>query len=166
MSRDRSGGYTSGFDEMLRQTRSRLADLGGGRAYAPARDAGPVDSEYRTRDLAPAQPIGETASAGPDIEAELNERFGEDWRFEVLRQDRVGDEITVVGELRIEALNFVQSESGRARLGGGGGDHTKLSGSADGISFSFLAPVNAAESQRQAFERARAEALRRCAQML
>ena len=162
MVRDRSGGYTSGFDEMLRQTRARLADLDGGPAEAPSRQTGPVDSDFRTRDL--ALPTA-TAEAGPDTEAQLNERFGEDWHFEVLRQDRNGDEIVVVGELRIEAQNFVQSESGRARLGAGG-HNANVSGSADGIPFSFQAPVNAAEGERQAYERARAEALRRCAQML
>ncbi|MDP6342747.1 MAG: hypothetical protein QF578_14415 [Alphaproteobacteria bacterium] len=146
---------------MLDRNRQRLDALYGG-SGRPAPMANP----------APAPPAVPPPAAAPErspVSARLDARYGEEWRFEVAERRRDGDEVIVLGKLFVgqgeEAV--AKSQFGRARIGAPSGG--RVSGSSDGVAFSFGAGGAApggGDSEEAAYRQAADAALAQCAEML
>ena len=95
----------------------------------------------------------------------LDERYGDGWRFEITSRRREKDEAIVVGALRLPGSGGVRTQFGSARISPGGGAG---SGSAGGVAFSFggAAAGTPLAAEEAAFERAREDALARCAALV
>ena len=178
--------YTSAFDDLLEKNRRELDALyrgtGGSDPSRPARSPAASAASGPTSAAAAAAPealpresvpraSGETAdAAAPPVassptERLLDERYGDGWRFDVTSRRREGDEVIVIGTLRLPGSGGVRTRFGSARISEDGG---ATSGSAGGVAFSFGGDgrERPAASEDAAFERARADALAGCAALL
>ncbi len=154
-------GQSSIFDEMLTQNKKRLDDLfRGGRSQAGQ----PVASSAAFTGLgvkaapAAAAPAIRLHPDSPVVRL-LNERFGNDWRYEIAEQQRAGDEAIVLCRLILGKERAVRSQFGRATIGEGA-----VTGASGGVRFK----VGGAGSQRgeeDAFRRAAEAALMSCADL-
>ncbi len=102
------------------------------------------------------------------IVEQLNQRFGDNWRYEVTDRQRDGDDVVVLCKLILPEKNVTKAQFGLARIGravAGTGAH----GSSSGVSFS-LGTSDAgswtSDTENAAFERATDDALTKCAAML
>ena len=177
-----SSRYTSAFDDLLAKNRRELDALYEGTGGRASSRPGPAPAAPRSAratsapgpgraPIAPAPPDSAAApAAGPPPSASpterlLDEKLGEGWRFEVTSRRREGNEVIVVGTLRLPGSGGVRTQFGSARVAAGGGANA---GSAGGVAFSFgggggESPLAAEEA---AFERAREDALASCAGLL
>jgi hypothetical protein len=156
----RPSGLSSAFDDMLAKTKKRFDDL-----YV--RERPPVAALFTVAKTSagdgwPAGSAGPAAPAqlDPDSPAvrQLNERFGNNWRFEIAERQRDGDEVIVLGRLILGKDGTVRTQFGRATIG------TKpLAGAAGGLKFQLGAGSNTDE--RDAFRRATEAALINCAEL-
>ena len=107
----------------------------------------------------------ESPPAASPAERLLDERYGDGWRFEITSRRREKDEAIVVGALRLPGSGGVRTQFGSARISPGGGAG---SGSAGGVAFTFggAAGESPLAAEEAAFERAREDALARCAALL
>jgi hypothetical protein len=144
------------FDDMLVQNKKRLDDLfRGGRAQAgePAARSPGVAGKSQTVAAAP------TVRLDPDSAAVrlLNERFGNDWRYEISEQRRAGDEVIVLCKLVLDRDGAVRTQFGRARISEG-----PVGGVSGGVRFK-IGSETAEYGEREAFRRAAEAALMNCA---
>ena len=189
-----SSRFTSAFDELLEQSRRELDALYRDAAPAgPSRSAPPSEPPPST---APAQGANPSAAPGGPfparaalpashpppassaslsrrppsaarVERLLDERYGDGWRFEVTSRRREGNEVIVVGTLRLPGADGgLRAQFGSAPVAPAAGSGGGASGSAGGVGFSFggggpRGDPRAAEEA--AFERARQDALASCA---
>lgn len=146
---------SSAFDEMLSRNRQRLDQLYrsprlGTTAAAPAAPAAT---------LPPALPPG----FDPELSVaarRLTERFGADWRFEILSRRRDGDEAIVLGKLTLAQDGTLRMQFGRAKIPGG-----PVSGSSAGHRFAVSGAATAMDEEK-GFRRATEAALKNCADQL
>lgn len=150
---------SSVFDDMLTQNRKRFDDLyHGGRSKA-----GGLPAVARSTIPAPGRPA--SASAMPSIVLDptsspairrLNERFGNDWRYEIVDRQRDGDEAIVLCRLTFGKEGAVRTQFGRAKLPSG-----PVGGTSEGLRFT-LNMADAAQDEGATFRRATEAALMNC----
>ena len=154
---ERERSLTAAFDDMLRDSRQKFEILSG----RPA-----PDPEETT-----ASPPPPEAAPGPVSPAErrLAERFGEDWRYEVLERRRDGGEVTVLCKVTAQEGAVVKSQFGSARLDDARAGRS-IAGSADGVAFSLVLHDGAEGSvfatEEAAYARAVELALGKCADLM
>ncbi len=181
MAGDRLSGFSSAFDEVLAQNRRQLDELlsksQSASGAAPQRGADATRSTSARHQAPQARQATEPhASAGAhrfDADASaavqrLQARFGSDWRYDVVEQFREADECIVRCRITIPSSGVNKTQFGSARVGGGA---ARISGAADGVSFSLQlgdAPVaqSAQAAEQAAFQQAVESALTRCEEML
>jgi hypothetical protein len=158
MADTRRGEQSSIFDNMLAQTKKRFDALyRGGRL--PAR--GPAAPANRT--VAEVSGSAGTAAAAsiplhPQSAAvrRLNERFGPDWRYEIVERQRDGDEAIVLCRLIFGKEGAVRTQFGRATVA-----RAPVAGTSEGLRFR-LDISGAGEDERDAFRHATEAALMNC----
>ena len=89
----------------------------------------------------------------------MNERFGNDWRYEITEQRRDGDEAIVLGKLFLGKEGAVRSQFGRAKISEG-----PVAGHSGGVRFK-IGSAGAEQGERDAFRRATEAALMNCADL-
>jgi hypothetical protein len=147
------------FDDMLVQNRKRFDDLyRGGRAHPGESVAGAKSAAGGARDTVS---LGATPSALLDPASSLavrrlNERFGNDWRYEIASRQRDGDEAIVLCKLIFGKEGAVRTQFGRAKFSRG-----PVTGTSGGVRFRLDAG-NAEQDERDAFRRATEAALINC----
>ena len=142
----------SSFDEMLERNRRELDGMYGGIAWTDPREAAP--------------PPG--AAVASPVVRQLNQRFGDEWRYEITERRRDGDEVVVLCRLTLPERNVTKAQFGLARIGRAGAG-AAVRGSAGGVSFTLGAGESgwlAGDSEDAAYERAADDALAKCAAML
>ncbi len=132
-------GPSSVFDDMLMQSKKRFDALSRG---------GP----------ATAAPIVRPDPDSP-VTRVLNERFGNDWRYEITEQRRDGDEAIVLCKLFLGKEGAVRSQFGRARISEG-----PVAGVSGGVRFK-IGSAGTEKGERDAFRRATEAALMNCADL-
>jgi hypothetical protein len=147
---------SSVFDDMLAHNRKRFDDLyRGGRSKAGGSTA-TVGSSAGLRASASATPsIVLDPTSSPAIRR-LNERFGNDWRYEIFDRQRDGDEAIVLCRLTFGKEGAVRSQFGRAKLPSG-----PAGGTSGGMHFT-LSMGDVAKDEGDAFRRATEAALMNC----
>jgi len=150
---------SSAFDDMLAKSKKRFDDL-----YVRPQ---PVAASFTVAQTRPGggwpTALVETAAPAqldPDSPAvrQLNERFGDIWRFEIAEQQRDGDEAIVLGRLIVGKDGAVRTQFGRATIGA-----KPLAGASGGVVFQLGAGSDTDE--RDAFRRATEAALINCAEL-
>jgi hypothetical protein len=132
-------GPSSVFDDLLVQGRKGLDALSRG---------GP----------ATAAPIVRPDPDSP-VTRLLNERFGNDWRYEVTERRRDGDEAIVLCKLFLGKEGALRSQFGRAKISEG-----PIAGAVGGVRFKIVS-AGAEQGERDAFRRATEAALMYCADL-
>ncbi len=154
---EREKSLTAAFDDMLRDSRQKFEILSGRPAPAAAES---------TASLSPAE-----AAPGPVSPAErrLAERFGEDWRYEVVERRRDGGEVTVLCKVTAQEGAVVKSQFGSAHLDDARAGRS-IAGNADGVAFSLVLQEGAEGSvfatAEAAYARAIEHALGKCADLI
>jgi hypothetical protein len=154
-------GLLSVFDDMLAQSKKRFDDhFRGGRS--PAGE--PVAGSAAFAGLAvKAAPATAAPSVRPDPDSPvtrlMNERFGNDWRYEITEQRRDGDEAIVLCKLFLGKEGAVRSQFGRAKISEG-----PVAGYSGGVRFK-IGSAGAEQGERDAFRRATEAALMNCADL-
>jgi hypothetical protein len=150
------------FDEMLVQTRKKFDDLYQG-GPPRAGNAGLVASQFGPeRTGVPSPAIASSLRLGPDSPAvrQLNERFGDNWRYEIAEQQRDGDEAIVLCKLTFGKEGASRTQFGRAKISRG-----HVAGASGGVRFT----LNAAGSEpdkNDASRRAAEAALINCIEVI
>lgn len=148
----------SSFDEMLERNRRELDGMYGGLAWTGASEAPPPGAASPAR----------AASAERPVVRQLNQRFGDKWRYEITERRRDGDEVIVLCRLTLPERNVTKAQFGLARIGRASAG-AAVRGSAAGVSFTLGAGESvslAGDSEDAAYERAADDALAKCAAML
>ncbi len=153
--------FSSVFDDMLAQNKKRFDDLSrGGRAQAgePA-----ASSAAFTGLRGKGRPISAAPSVRLDPDSAvvrlLNERFGNDWRYEISEQRRADDEVIVLCKLVLGRDGAVRTQFGRAKISEG-----PVGGVSGGVRFKMGSEA-AEYGEHDAFRRATEAALTNCADL-
>jgi len=150
--------FSSVFDDMLEQNKKRFDDLfRGGRSQAGE----PAASSAAFAGLAGKDtPVTAASSGRPDWDSPitrlLNERFGNDWRYEITEQKRAGDEAIVLCKLFLGKDGAVRTQFGRAKI-----SDRPVAGVSGGVRFK-IGREGAEQDEREAFRRATEAALMNC----
>ncbi len=150
---------SSVFDDMLSKSRKSFDELSSGR-QSPV---GP--SVAGSKPFSGGRKTGASPSENLQIDADspaarrLNERLGNDWRFEIAEQKRDGDEAIVLCKLIFGKDRTVRTQFGRARI-----QDAQVAGAAGGVRFQ-VGGANAPD-EREAFRRAAEAALTSCAELI
>jgi hypothetical protein len=153
---------SSVFDDMLAQNKKRFDDLYGRHrgtaAVPPAAPNKPVAAE-RASSASPR--VMPPPGLDPDSAAarRLNERFGNDWHYEIVEQRRDGDEVIVLCRLFLGKEGAVRAQFGRAKISQG-----PVSGASGDVRFR-LGTAGAGEDERRAFRLATEVALMNCIEL-
>ena len=149
---------SSVFDDMLAQNKKRFDDLyGRGRtgAVSPVATVAPVPpgrASATSLRITPPPPLDPHSAAA----RRLDERFGKDWRYEVVEQQRDGDEAIVLCRLFLGKDGAVRTQFGRAKISQG-----PVVGASGDVRFR-LNVTGAEEDERKAFGLAVEMALMNC----
>jgi len=152
---------SSVFDDLLVQNKKRFDDLyRGGRPHAGEFAAGAKTSASPER--TPSRSAAASAGLEPDSAAarRLSERFGNDWRYEIVEQQRDGDEAIVLCKLIFGKDGAVRTQFGRASLSDG-----PVSGASGGVRFK-IGVADARQDEREAYRRATEAALMNCVDLI
>jgi hypothetical protein len=151
---------SSAFDEMLAKTKTRFDDLY--RAGAPRTAERLAPATQVARRTPPAGvPRGASMAAADWAAARLlNERFGQDWRYEIAEETRDGDEAIVLGRLTFGRDNAVRTQFGRAKIVG-----SSLAAASEGVRFK-IGGSGTVQDERDAFRRAAEAALMNCVDLI
>jgi hypothetical protein len=145
-------GLSSAFDDMLAQNKTRFDDLyrpqGVRASHAPESIASTGTS------LSPS--IG--AADSPAVRR-INERFGNDWRYEIAEQQREGDEAIVLCKVFLGKKGAVRTHFGRAKI-----SDRPVTAESAGLRFK-LDGGGGGQAEREAFRRAIEAALTNCADL-
>ncbi len=148
---------SSAFDEMLSRNRQRLDQLY--RRPQPGKTGDAAEPVTPTATRPAALPPGFDPALSVAAR-QLTERFGADWRFEILSRQRDGDEAIVLGKLTLAKDGTTRMQFGRAKIPGG-----PVSGSSAGHRFALSGAAITADEER-GFRRATEAALKNCADQL
>jgi hypothetical protein len=145
----------SAFDDMVVQNKKRFDDLyRGGRAHAgEALTVQAAIGGERSKVAAAAIAAVELDPDSPAAQR-LSARFGDDWRYEITEQQRVGDEAIVLCKLFLGKEGAVRMQFGRASFSEG-----PVAGASGSVRFKVGA-TDAGESD--VFRRAAEAALINC----
>lgn len=152
---------SSVFDDMLAQNKKRFDDLyRSGRPHAGETVAAAKTPIGRERTSSPTAASSSQLATDSPAAGRLNERFGDDWRFEIIEQQRDGDEAIVLCKLVFGKDGAVRTQFGRASLSDG-----PVSGASGGVRFK-VGIANAAQDEREAYRRATEAALMNCVDLI
>jgi hypothetical protein len=154
---------SSVFDEMLVQNKKRFDELYRGERSHTGEAAAAVKGPFGKQRSAFRSPVAAPeAKLDPHSPAarRLRERFGDDWRYEITEQRRVGDEAIVLCKLILGKDGAVRTQFGRANISEG-----PVSGASGGVRFRVGA-AGAGQDDRDAFRRATEAALINCVDLI
>jgi hypothetical protein len=154
-------GLSSAFDDMLAQSKKRFDDLyrGGRQPSTEAAASAPAFSGRQTTARKPRSPSAIVSADSPAVRM-LNERFGNDWHYEIAEQSRDGDEAIVLGRLTFGRDNAVRTQFGRARVSG-----QAVAAASGGVRFK-VGGAGTERDERDAFRRAAEAALMNCVDLI
>ena len=143
------------FDAMLMHNKERLEAL-----LREERSSQSSDGER----LAPTRRSSAAGRATPDPGSSavqyLNERFANQWHYEIVERQRLGDETVVLCKLFLEDRGVVKTQFGRATVATG-----SVAGRSGAVRFRL--ELGAAErSEEDAYRRAAENALANCVKLL
>jgi len=144
-----STGFASAFDAMLSQNRDRF------------------DTMLNRRPQTTAAPSVTTPSDASENVRFLNDRYGRDWRHEIIERRREGDEVIVLCRLTIDELDMSKTQFGSARIGEASAKPV-IKGSAGSIAFTIGTEQTGREkdTEEAAFRRALEDGLAKCVALL
>ncbi len=152
---------SSVFDDMLAQNKKRFDELyrdershAGKAAAALKGPFGKQTSAFHSPATAPGAKLDPHSPAA----RRLRERFGDDWRYEITEQRRVGDEAIVLCKLILGKDSAVRTQFGRANISEG-----PVNGASGGVRFRV---AGAGQDDRDAFRRATEAALINCVDLI
>jgi hypothetical protein len=151
---------SSAFDEMLAKTKTRFDDLylgGAPRGAETVAPAGPVGRRVPQAGMPRAASMAAADSAAAQL---LNERFGQDWRYEIAEETRDGDEAIVLGRLTFGRHHSVRTQFGRATISG-----SPVIAASGGVRFK-VGGSSTEHDERDAFRRAAEAALMNCIDLI
>lgn len=146
---------SSVFDDMLAQTKKRLDDLYRGGGSSAGTSIAGTDVPFG-RETAPVPSSADLLAADSPVARRLNERFGNDWRYEIADRQRDGDEAIVLCKLIFNKGGATRMQFGRARISG-----KPVTGTSGGLRFE-LGTTGTEQDERDAFRRAAEAALMNC----
>jgi hypothetical protein len=156
-------GLSSVFDEMVANNKKRFDDLFAGERSR----AGSAPAAHQAAVAAGLKPSGALRAAPPPLDPQsspavrrLNERFGNDWRYEIADQQRDGDEAIVLCKLTFGKDGSVRTQFGRAQISQG-----QVAGASGGVQFRSGA-LGAQSDENDAFRRATEAALMNCIDLI
>jgi hypothetical protein len=158
MANTRRPQLSSAFDEMLAKTKTRFSELY--REDAPRTAALVAPAAAIGRRTPPSGVPRAPSAAGSAAARLLNERFGEDWRYEVVEETRDGDEAIVLGRLTFGKDGAVRTQFGRAKIAG-----SSVAGASSGVRFK-VGGSGTAQDEGDAFRRAAEAALMNCIDLI
>ena len=144
---------------MLAKTKTRFDDLyrgGAPRSVEPVARARAIGRRTQPADV----PRAFSAAADSAAARLLNERFGQDWRYEIAEETRDGDEAIVLGRLTFGRDNAVRTQFGRAKITG-----SSMAAASSGVRFK-VGGSGTAQDERDAFSRAAEAALMNCVDLI
>ena len=155
-------GLSSVFDEMVANNKKRFDDL-----FAGEQTRASAASAVNQAVGAGLKPSGTPRAASPPLDPasspavrRLNERFGNDWRYEIADRQRDGDEAIVLCKLTFGKDGSVRTQFGRAQLSQG-----QVAGTSGGVQFRS-GSLGAASDENDAFRRAAEAALMNCIDLI
>jgi len=156
---------SSVFDDMLANNRKRFDDLyvgGGSRAGDPFAlpRASFVPKPGKAVSVAGSGTGSSVLDPNSAARRRLNERFGDDWRYEIAEQRRDGDEVIVLCKLIFGREGAVRTQFGRANIVRGA-----IAGASAEVRFKLEA-TGAVPDEADAFRRATETALNNCADLI
>ena len=134
-----------------------FSDIGEGSARSEAHVSFSSSAAYKAK-ISTQRPIVE----------QLNQRFGDNWCYEVTDRQRDGNDVVVLCKLILPGKNVTKAQFGLARIGSAVAG-TGVQGSSSGVSFSLGTGETGSltgDTENAAFERATDDALTKCAAML
>ena len=152
---------SSVFDDLVAQNKKRFDDLyarGRSKAVGPAITAtAPIGRKTLS---APSLAGAPAIQLEPDSAAarRLNQRFGNDWRYQIAAQQRRGDEAIVLCKLIFGKEGAVRTQFGRAKISG-----AAVVGASDGVRFQLDTD---GAGERDAYRRATEAALMNCIDLI
>jgi len=157
-------GLSSVFDEMVANNKKQFEDLFAGER--PRAGAGPKTDPAVAAGRKPSGAY-RAAAASPPLDPasslavrRLNERFGNDWRYEIADRQRDGDDAIVLCKLTFGKDGSVRTQFGRAQISQG-----QVVGASGGVQFKSGAP-GAESDENDAFRRATEAALMNCIDLI
>ncbi len=163
MAETRRPGMSSAFDDLLAQSRKQLDDLyrgGQRRSGEAAAPAGPTLSTDRRSVATAAKPSSRLDASSSPAVRRLNERFGDDWRYEIAEQRREGDEAIVLCKLIFGKDGAARTQFGRAMISPG-----PVTGTSGDLRFR-LNVGDTDQDERDAFRCAAEAALMNCIELI
>jgi hypothetical protein len=154
-------GLSSAFDDMLVQSKKRFDDLyrSGRQPSVEATASVPAFPDRRTTAREPRSRSAIVSADSPAVRV-LNERFGNDWHYEIAEQSRDGDEAIVLGRLTFGRDHAVRTQFGRARISG-----QAVAAASGGVRFK-VGGAGTERDERDAFRRAAEVALMNCVDLI
>ena len=150
---------SSVFDDMLAQNKKRFDDLYGRDRRSAAPPSAATNKPVTAERASPASPhVTPPPRLDPASAAarRLNERFGNDWRYEIVEQRRDGDEAIVLCRLFLGKEGAVRAQFGRAKISQG-----PVAGTTGDVRFR-LGTAGGGQDERDAFRLATEAALMNC----
>jgi hypothetical protein len=152
---------SSAFDDMLAQTKKHFDELyRGGRQAAGEPNASAQVFAGRETTARKPRPAPALVSADSPAARKLNERFGNDWRYDIAEQTRDGDEAIVLGRLTFGPDNAVRTQFGRAKITG-----DAVIAASGSVRFK-VGGAGTEQDERHAFRRAAEAALMNCVDLI
>jgi hypothetical protein len=151
------------FDDMLSRNKASFEELyRGGQSLAgpSAAITKPAAGWEKIAATSPRAAAAVQLGADSPAARRLNERLGNDWRYEVAEQKRDGDEAIVLCRLIFGKDGAVRAQFGRARIA-----DASVAGASGGVRFK-VGGAGAAGDEREAFRRATEAALMHCAELI
>jgi hypothetical protein len=158
MANTRRPELSSSFDDMLSRNKRSFEEL-----YRSGRSLAEPTAVTKP---ATGRKAGKSPRSNEELDADslaarrLNERLGNDWRYEVAEQKRDGDEVIVLCKLILGKNGAVRTQFGRAKIA-----HAPVAGTSGGVRFQ-VGDTSAAPDEREAFRRATEAALMNCAELI
>jgi hypothetical protein len=150
---------SSVFDDMLSKTRKSFDELYSGRQFPDGPLAAGAKSVLGRPRTGTSPSVSSQIDADSPAARRLNERLGNDWRYEVVEQKRDGDEAIVLCKLIFGKDGAVRTQFGRAQI-----QRAPVAGASGGVRFQ-VGSTNAPD-EREAFRRATEAALMHCSELI
>lgn len=160
MASDRRSSLSSAFDDMLERNWQELNNM--------FSDIGERSASSESHTSSSSAAFQAKISMQRPIVEQLNQRFGDNWCYEVTDRQRDGADVVVLCKLILPEKNVTKAQFGLARIGRAAAG-TGVHGSSSGVSFSLGTSETESltgDTENAAFERATDDALTKCAAML
>jgi hypothetical protein len=154
---------SSAFDDMLSKNKKSFEELyRGGRSLAGPTGAITKPAAGWEKPAAASPRAAVPVQLGPNSQAArlLNERLGNEWRYEVAEQKRDGDEAIVLCKLIFGKDGAVRTQFGRSKI-----TDASVAGARAGVRYK-MGDTSAAADESEAFRRATEAALMHCVELI